>query len=41
MSVVGEQVPDAALLDVEGRQVRLSALWQEQPVVFVFLRWLG
>ncbi|HEX2580659.1 MAG TPA: peroxiredoxin-like family protein [Dongiaceae bacterium] len=34
----GDQAKDAVLSDIEGRPVRLSDLWKNQPVVLVFYR---
>jgi peroxiredoxin len=33
--------PDAELLDVEGKPVRLSTLWQDQPLLLAFTRHFG
>jgi peroxiredoxin len=38
---VGDAAPDAILADLDGREVRLSSLWSERPVVLVFLRYFG
>jgi peroxiredoxin len=38
---VGDPAPDALLIDLERREVRLSSLWQERPAVVVFLRYFG
>jgi peroxiredoxin len=38
---VGDRAPDALLLDLDGREVRLSSLWRERPLVLVFLRYFG
>ena len=38
---VGDVAPDGRLLDPEGRDVRLSATWTDQPAVVVFLRYFG
>lgn len=37
----GDAAPDATVLDENGREVRLSSLWQDGPVVLVFLRHFG
>ena len=33
--------PDAVLLDVEGKPVKLSTLWQERPLLLAFTRHFG
>ena len=38
---VGDRAPDALLADLNGRDVRLSSLWRERPLVLVFLRYFG
>jgi hypothetical protein len=38
---VGDPAPDALLLNLNGRQVRLSARWRRRPLVAVFLRHFG
>lgn len=38
---VGDEAPDAILADLSAREVRLSSLWTERPVVLVFLRYFG
>jgi peroxiredoxin len=38
---VGDPAPDALLIDLERREVRLSSLWKERPAVVVFLRYFG
>lgn len=38
---VGDPAPDALLVDLEHRDVRLSRLWNERPAVVVFLRYFG
>ena len=38
---VGDRAPDALLVDLERREVRLSSLWEERPAVVVFLRYCG
>ena len=38
---VGDPAPDALLVDLEHRDVRLSRLWSERPAVVVFLRYFG
>jgi peroxiredoxin len=38
---VGDPAPDALLIALERREVRLSSLWQERPAVVVFLRYFG
>ncbi len=35
---VGERAPAVTLLDPDGREVALAALWSEKPVVLVFYR---
>jgi peroxiredoxin len=35
------KAPELELLDREGRSVRLSQLWAEQPVLLAFLRHFG
>ena len=41
MSGVGEEAADVALLDHEGRPVRLSTFWQQRPIVLLFERHFG
>jgi peroxiredoxin len=38
---VGDRAPDALLVDLDRRDVRLSSLWSERPAVLVFLRYFG
>jgi peroxiredoxin len=38
---VGDPAPDLALADDERRQVRLSELWRNGPLVLFFVRHLG
>jgi len=38
---IGERAPDAVLLGEGEREVRLSELWSEGPLVLVFLRHFG
>src|SRR5919109_2918932 len=38
---VGDPAPDALLLDLDRRDVRLSSLWRDRPAVVVFLRYFG
>jgi peroxiredoxin len=38
---VGDPAPDALLIDLERREVRLSTFWKERPAVVVFLRYFG
>lgn len=38
---VGDPAPDALLVDLEHREIRLSRLWNERPAVVVFLRYFG
>jgi peroxiredoxin len=38
---VGDIAPDAVLMDLDGRDVHLSASWNDQPAVVVFLRYFG
>jgi hypothetical protein len=38
---VGDRAPDPVVLDSEGREVRLSALWSERPAALAFLRHFG
>jgi peroxiredoxin len=38
---VGDRAPDALLLDLERREVRLSSLWRDRSAVVVFLRYFG
>ncbi len=33
--------PDAELLDIEGKMVKLSSLWQEKPLLLAFTRHFG
>jgi hypothetical protein len=40
MSVV-DRLRDVEVLDTAGQKVRLGSLWQEQPVVLVFVRHYG
>jgi peroxiredoxin len=39
--ITGEAAPDAALVDLEGREVMLASVWRERPAVLVFLRYFG
>lgn len=39
--VVGDTAPDVKLHDDTGQLVRLSALWQEHPLVLLFVRHFG
>lgn len=38
---VGDPAPDAILIDLERREVRLSSFWAESPAIVVFLRYFG
>lgn len=38
---VGDPAPDLTLPDDQGRPIRLSGLWQKQPIVLVFVRHSG
>jgi peroxiredoxin len=38
---VGDAAPDVELTASNGSRVRLSALWQSQPLLLVFLRHYG
>jgi peroxiredoxin len=38
---VGDPAPDAILIDLERREVRLSSFWAETPAIVVFLRYFG
>ena len=38
---VGMQAPDLTLLAEDGREVRLSELWSDAPLVLLFLRHFG
>jgi peroxiredoxin len=38
---VGDLAPDALLIDPDGREVLLSAMWRDEPAVIVFLRYFG
>lgn len=38
---VGQQAPEATVLDSEGKAVSLSTIWQDQPVLLTFLRHFG
>jgi len=38
---VTDRLTDVFVLDTDGQEVRLGALWQEQPVVLVFVRHYG
>jgi len=40
MAVAGDLAPDLAFLDPAGQALALSD-WRGQPVLLVFLRWLG
>lgn len=40
MNVV-EELREVNVLDLEGRKVRLGSLWEERPVVLVFIRHYG
>jgi peroxiredoxin len=37
----GEAAPDVELHDSSGAGIRLSALWQKQPLLLAFLRHYG
>ncbi len=41
MTEIPSAAPDLTLRDASGRLVSLGDLWQERPLVLVFLRWLG
>ena len=36
-----QPAPELVLLDVEGREVRLSSLWQKKPLLLAFTRHFG
>jgi len=36
-----DELADVVLEDADGREVRLGSLWEERPVVLVFLRHYG
>jgi hypothetical protein len=38
---VGQPAPDVAFLTEGDRELRLSSLWRDAPVVLVFLRHFG
>ncbi len=38
---VGDTAPDILLRDENGHEVQLSAYWQRQPTVLVFVRHFG
>ena len=38
---VTDRLTDVFVLDTDGQEVRLGTLWQEQPVVLVFVRHYG
>ncbi len=38
---VGDPAPDATLTDTEGNKVQLSSIWEQKPVVLIFLRHFG
>jgi hypothetical protein len=38
---LGDAAPDLILLDRDERPVALSALWQQAPLVLIFLRHFG
>jgi len=40
MVVIGDLAPDLTLLDTAGQALALRD-WRGQPVLLVFLRWLG
>jgi hypothetical protein len=40
MNVI-DRLADVFVLDTDGQEVRLGTLWQEQPVVLVFVRHYG
>ena len=40
MNVI-DRLTDVLVLDTDGQKVRLGTLWQEQPVVLVFVRHYG
>jgi peroxiredoxin len=37
----GAAAPDLTLVDEDGRQVRLADLWQQRPLVLLFVRHFG
>lgn len=37
----GDLAPDAVLRDEDGNEIALSAFWQRQPTVLVFVRHYG
>jgi peroxiredoxin len=37
----GDDAPNLTLTDDEGRSVRLSDLWQQRPLVLLFVRHFG
>lgn len=37
----GNTLSELTLLDNQGRPVKLADLWQANPLLLVFLRWLG
>lgn len=39
--LVGDPAPDLRLRDPQEREIRLSALWAEAPLVAIFLRHFG
>ena len=41
MMNVTDRLTDVLVLDTDGQEVRLGTLWQEQPVVLVFVRHYG
>jgi peroxiredoxin len=41
MLKVGDPAPDVVLTDLDGREVALASLWQQQPTLLVFLRHFG
>jgi len=38
---VGDTAPDVGLVDADNQPTRLATLWQQQPLVLLFLRHLG
>ena len=40
-AAVGTAAPDLTLPDHQGRDVRLSSLWQAKPLILLFVRHFG
>lgn len=41
MSTIAQEISDLVLQDPDGKDVRLGSLWEQRPVVLVFIRHFG